>query len=119
MNASATAFVEQWLHVRKRLEIARSRPLFCTVSNRYGRGQPLYDCYVRTMLSRLASRAAIEKRVHPHGLRHSHAVQLVEKGIPVNLIQAQLGHSSLAVTGEDLNSIAPAERVRRIRDLEW
>ena len=119
MNASATVFVEHWLHERKRLEIARSRPLFCTVSKRYGNGQPLYDCYVRTMLGRLATRAAIEKRVHPHGLRHSHAVQLVEKGIPINLIQDQLGHSSLAVTGEYLNSIAPSERVRRIRDLDW
>ena len=32
--------------------------------------------YVRQVLHRLGDRAGIEKRVHPHGLRHTHAAEL-------------------------------------------
>jgi integrase len=37
---------------------------------------------------RLARRAGIEKRVHAHGFRHTHAAELAMEGKPVNLIQA-------------------------------
>jgi site-specific recombinase XerD len=36
------------------------------------RGGPMNSSYVRQLLPRLAKRAGIEKRVHPHGLRHTH-----------------------------------------------
>jgi integrase/recombinase XerD len=62
-------------------------------------------------MPRLARRAGIEKRVHPHGLRHTHAAELALEGQPMNLIQAQLGHSSLATTSRYLAHIAPAELV--------
>jgi len=39
--------------------------------------------YVRAMLSRLARRAGIEKRVYPHGLRRAHAVELAQERFPV------------------------------------
>ncbi|MQA75751.1 MAG: tyrosine-type recombinase/integrase, partial [Solirubrobacterales bacterium] len=51
---------------------------------------------MRRLLPRLARRAGIQKRVHAHGLRHAHAAELAAEGKPVNLIQRQLGHSSLA-----------------------
>ena len=53
-------------------------------------------------MPRLARRAGIEKRVHPHGLRHTHAAELAFEGAPMNLIEAQLGHSSLATTSRYL-----------------
>src|SRR5450755_3459936 len=37
-----------------------------------------------------------EKRVHPHGLRHTHAAEFVREGVPINVIRDQLGHASLA-----------------------
>jgi len=43
-------------------------------------------------LVRLAERAGIDKRVHPHGLRRSLALDLAMRGTPANVIQAQLGH---------------------------
>ncbi len=46
--------------------------------------------YVRALLPRLARKAGVEKRVHAHGLRHSHAAELAVEGFPVNLVQAQL-----------------------------
>lgn len=87
------AVVEPWLDCRQGLGINGRRRLFCTLE-----GRPLKPSYVRTLLPRLAGRVGIEKRVHPHGLRHAHAAELTAEGLPVNLIQAQLGHASLATT---------------------
>jgi site-specific recombinase XerD len=38
------------------------------------------------------------KRAHPHTLRHGHAVHAVLNHVPLNLIQRNLGHSSLLTT---------------------
>jgi hypothetical protein len=60
-------------------------------------------------MPRLAAKANIEKRVHAHGLRHTHASELAREGVPMNVIQAQLGHSNLGTTSRYLAHIAPAE----------
>ena len=74
---------------------------------------------MRRLLPRLAARAGIEKRVHPHGLRHTHAAELAAEGKPLNLIQAQLGHASLATTDRYLCHIAPQQLIDAIRTREW
>jgi integrase len=38
--------------------------------------------------------------------------------VPANLIQADLGHSSLATTDVYLRHIAPEERINRLRELD-
>ena len=50
-----------------------------------------------------------DRRAKPHALRHGHAVHAVLAGVPLNLIQRQLGHASivttaiyLRVTGQDV-----------------
>jgi integrase len=51
-------------------------------------------------MSRLATRAGIEKGVHPHGLRHTHACELMMAGVPVPIIQQQLAmHPSQRLIG--------------------
>jgi integrase len=50
---------------------------------------------VRTLCKRLAAKAGIEKRVHPHGLRHGWALAQVQSGTSLNAIQQLLGHRSL------------------------
>ena len=72
--------------------------------------------YVRKALPRLAVRAGLERRVHPHALRHSLATALAHEGKPLPAITAQLGHSSTAVTDRYLAKIAPADLVQQIRD---
>src|SRR2546428_6776683 len=78
-----------------------------------------HDVNVRVLCKRLARRARIEKRVHPHAFRHTHAAELAHDGLPMNLIQAQLGHSSLATTSRYLAHIAPAELVKAMQARTW
>ena len=78
----------------------RNGPPFCTLD-----GDPLYAQYVRQMLRRMADRAGIEKRVHPHGLRHTFAKELRQAGVDVVTISKLLGHSSIAVTSRYLDHL--------------
>lgn len=89
-------------------------PLFCTLA-----GAGLHSSYVRTLLPRLAGRAGIEKRVHPHALTHSHAAELAGEGVPIHLVRDQLGHASLATIDRYLRNIAPAELVATMQRREW
>ena len=54
---------------------------------------------IQRALRKFAERAGIKKKVTPHVLRHTFAVLLVDKGVPVSKIQIVLGHESLATTG--------------------
>jgi integrase/recombinase XerD len=47
----------------------------------------------------------------PHQLRHAHALELAHEGIPLNVIQRQLGHRNLGVTSICLQGIDPNEIV--------
>ena len=114
INLAAQAHIDRWLDVRRDLGISSRRRLFSTL-----KGTPLSDRYCRQFLARLAAKAGIEKRCHPHGLRHSHAAYLAAQRVPMNVVQRQLGHSSLATTGIYLDSINPAAVVEAVRDLEW
>ncbi len=114
IDDGALAVVARWVDVRKSLGVTSRRRLFCTLA-----GGPVQASYVRQLLPRLARRAGIDKRAHPHGLRHAHAVELVEDGVPVHHIRDQLGHSSLAVTDRYLRRIAPAARIDALRRREW
>jgi site-specific recombinase XerD len=37
------------------------------------------------------------KALWPHQLRHAHAVEMAREGMPLNVIQRQLGHADLGV----------------------
>ncbi len=74
---------------------------------------------MRALLPRLARKARVEKRVHAHGLRHSHAAELAAEGFPTHLVQAQLGHSSLATTDRYLRRIAPQQLIDAVRRRAW
>jgi len=63
------------------------------------------------MLKRRAAKAGIDKRVHPHGLRHTHATELIAEGLPLNALQKQLGHASLATTSIYVNHLGAGEVV--------
>lgn len=114
LDPGACAAVARWLDHRHRHGLNGRHPLFCTLQ-----GQPLHAQQVRTTLARLAARAGIEKRVHPHALRHAHAAHLDRSGVPVTTIQAQLGHASLGVTTRYLAGLGTEEHLQRVREVTW
>ncbi len=114
IDATALGVIGDWLDMRASLGLADDAPLFCTLS-----GGPLQPAYVRQLLPRLAERAGIDKRVHASGLRYTHAAELAAEGLPAELIQAQLGHESLASTDRYLRRMSPAERIGALHRREW
>jgi integrase/recombinase XerD len=95
------AMLALWLGRRQGLGVPAGSPVFCTLT-----GGPLDDGYVRKLFKRLGVRAGIEKRVHPHGLRHTFAHELDREGVPVTTIRDALGHSSVGVTDRYLRQVS-------------
>ncbi len=83
------------------------------------RSQLTASVYVRVMLKRLAARAGIDKRVHAHGLRHTHAAQLRAEGVDIAIISRQLGHTSITTTARYLDHLAPTAVIQAIRGRSW
>jgi site-specific recombinase XerD len=54
------------------------------------------------------------RRRHKHQLRHAHAVELLHEGVPLPLIQRQLGHSHLSTTGTYLQGISSEEIISTV-----
>jgi integrase/recombinase XerD len=117
LGGEASALLAHWLAVRDGLDINGRRPVFCTIAagTVRQRGEALDPSYVRHLLKRLAVKAGLDRRVHPHGLRHTHAAELVMAGVSLVDIRDQLGHSNAATTDTYLRRIAPRERLERLR----
>ena len=65
-------------------------PLFCVIEGPTRR-RAWCATAVRAELRHLAAEAGVRRRFAPHQLRHAHAVELLHEGIPLPLIQRQLG----------------------------
>lgn len=115
VDSYAMAMVEKWRDVRMDMGLTGREPLFCCVDIRT-RGKGMYSSYVRDMLKHRARQAGIEKRVHPHGLRHTMAFELLMEGVDLGTIRAQLGHSSLATTMRYVDHLAPAAAIRTMHE---
>jgi site-specific recombinase XerD len=107
-HPSADDALARWIDTRKGMGI-RGGPLFCTLA-----GGRMHDQQVRNLLKRLAAKAGIEKRVHPHGLRHAFADELRQQGMDVVTISKLLGHSSVAVTSRYLDHLTNAQAVEAL-----
>ena len=116
LGAMACGLVELWKVKRKNMGIRRAAPLFCQIDQR-SRGKQIDPSYVRHLLKRLGKRADIEKRVHPHGLRHSFASRHADAGTSVHLIQELLGHTSLATTSRYVSSLNPRAAIDAVHKL--
>ncbi|MEN6458228.1 MAG: site-specific integrase [Thermoguttaceae bacterium] len=114
LDIGAWAILQLWLDRRTAVGINARAPVFCTL-----KGGPLKSAYVRALLPRLARKAGIDKRCHPHGLRHTHAFELANEGTPLHVIQCQLGHSSVATTDRYIRHLNPTAVVEAIRSREW
>ena len=64
------------------------------------------------IVRKAAVRAGIDLAVSPHWMRHAHASHALDRGAPIHLVQATLGHSSVATTGRYLHA-RPSESSAR------
>jgi integrase len=94
--------LEPWLTARIELPVG---PLFCVVKGPT-RGRPWSAAAART---ELRHEAGVRRRFAPHQLRHAHAVEMAREGVPLIVIQRQLGHTNLGITSIYLQGIDNAE----------
>jgi len=77
-------------------------PVFCSRKKRGGgRLRPLA---VLRVVRQAARRAGVDLPVSPHWFRHAHASHALDRGAPIHLVQATLGHASLTTTGRYLHA---------------
>jgi len=108
-HPSADDALMRWMDCRRSRGI-RGGPLFCTLA-----GTELSSVYVRNMLHRIGAQAGIEKRVHPHGLRHTFAAELDAAGASLSVISKLLGHSSVPTTARYLDHLTNGQAVTALQ----
>jgi integrase len=59
-------------------------------------------------MRRASEAAKIEPAIGFHGLRHTYASRLAMRGVPLNVIAAQLGHSDTRMTEKHYAHLAPS-----------
>jgi integrase len=110
LDPKAQGLLEEWLEVRGR----EPGPVFLTHN-----GGRVHPSHLRRLVRRLAKRAGIAQRVHPHALRHTCARQMYDEGIGLVEIRLTLGHSKLGTTQRYLESIGATEVINVTTARRW
>ena len=97
--------VRVWVEHRVGLPVG---PLFCVIDGKT-RGRAWSNTAVRAEMRRLVVAAGVRRRFAPHQLRHAHAVEMARQGIPLPVIQRQLGHTNIGITSVYLQGIDTSE----------
>jgi integrase len=104
--------LQPWLDLRIDLPVG---PLFCVI-NGATRGRPWATAAARAQLLRTAAAARVRRRFASHQLRHAHAVEMAREGVPLIVIQRQLGHSNLGITSVYLQGIDSGEIIETVHE---
>lgn len=97
LGEPAIAAIEAWLPLRKEmLQDARVTDSGALWLNRYGR--PLSARWVFQTVVERAKAAGLQTTLTPHGLRHSFATHLLDRGADLRTVQELLGHARLVTT---------------------
>jgi len=94
-----------WLRLRSGLPVGA---LFCVIHGAT-QGRAWSAPAAREQVRRIVARAGVRRRFAPHQLRHAHAVEMAREGVPLVVIQRQLGHANLGITSVYLQGIDNAE----------
>ncbi len=107
-----------WEQLRPWLELRTSLPVGASLCVLHGPtvGRPWAAFAAREELRAAAGRAGVRRRFAPHQLRHAHAVEMAREGIPITVIQRQLGHADLGVTSVYLRGIDNTEIINTVHE---
>ena len=105
MDRWAWGQLDPWLHTRRELPIGA---LLCVIHGPTA-GRHWEASAARKQLHHAAAAAGVRRRFAPHQLRHAHAVEMAHEGVPLVVIQRQLGHANLGITSIYLQGIDSAE----------
>jgi integrase/recombinase XerD len=97
--------IQPWLEIRATLPVAN----FLCVIHGPTAGRHWEQSAARKQLRRIAREAGVRRRFAPHQLRHAHAIEMAHEGIPLVVIQRQLGHANLGITSIYLQGIDSSE----------
>ena len=104
--------LDPWLQLRVSLPVGA---LFCVLRGPT-RGRPCSPAAIRVQLHHAAIAAGGRRRFAPHQLRHAHAVEMSREGVPLLVIQRQLGRADLAITSVYLRGIDNTEIVDTVHE---
>jgi site-specific recombinase XerD len=110
MDRWAWEQIDPWLQARLSLPVGA---LLCVIDGPTA-GRPWASAAARATLRSLAVRAGVRRRFAPHQLRHAHAVEMAREGVPLNVIQRQLGHANLGITSVYLQGIDNSEIIETV-----
>ncbi len=117
VRSGMVPYLVAWTERRASLGLNGRDPFFCAIAGA-SMGNPTSTSYWRHLLPRLADKAGIEGlRVHPHGMRRTAATHMRDAGIPLDVIQRQLGHANIATTQAYLAGRATPDHLQRVS--EW
>ncbi|HWF50869.1 MAG TPA: tyrosine-type recombinase/integrase [Solirubrobacteraceae bacterium] len=107
-----------WEQLRPWLEVRVGLPVGAWLCVLHGPtvGRPWATSAAREELRAAAVRAGVRRRFAPHQLRHAHAIEMAREGIPITVIQRQLGHSDLGVTSVYLRGIDNREIIDTVHE---
>ena len=110
-------------HITELKESQKSRPdqSIYLIQNPFG--EPVSQSWVRTHMDNLIRENNLP-HVTMHGLRHTHASMLINKGIPIAEVSTQLGHSSIDITLRTYTHLfseasTASKRISALFDEEW
>jgi site-specific recombinase XerD len=98
LSEEALDLLGQWWKVRPRRYDAGLATSECWLFPGTRAGQPMSPRQLNRLFHQAATAAGIMKAVTLHGLRHSFATHLLERGIDIRIIQTLLGHDKLNTT---------------------
>ncbi len=111
LGKAARSAIEAWLPHRSRLLADnQQRGVAALFLNRFGR--PLSSRWVFETVVARARTAGLQVHLTPHGLRHSFATHLLDRGADLRTVQELLGHARLVTT-----EIYTHVSVGRLRDV--
>ena len=118
---SLPSFLQE--HIRELIELQKGRPDQSGYLIQNPFGEPVSQSWVRTHMDSLIMNHDLP-HVTMHGLRHTCASMLIDKGIPIAEVSTQLGHSSIDITLRTYTHLfseasTASKRISALFDEEW